>query len=1526
MSAISQYPIPSTIQDTDQFIIARESTTENFSPTLEDIRKKGFATTPIGTRYYILALNEEGEIVKFLENGLYPNIIQHAVLVDGAVVVWNAGSRLLGSALLDTSRVTISMDVNDLPEGSYHTLFVRKQSAGDLTLTFSSTIYKVGTQASGNSVILKGDPNTLFKIELTRMSGSVSIGLNVENEGTGGVGVEDGDKGDIIVSSAGLSWSIKTGAVTDEKIESVSWSKIIDVPNTLVLTSNSYTNPAWIASLAFSKITGVPDLLANNLQSVMTNGNITNVPMIIKDPTNVGSFEMKVLANGNILFTGAEGASLHCTGDIVAFSDGNGGGAGGGGGSGGHIIARNLVPFAVQPTLNFSTQFVVTNDTVNLATTIGLTAIVIGDVTGLQTALDGKSATGHTHTLSDISDMSSLTLQAVTNNGNQTTTNIRLIGSKILITNGIDREVEMYIDAGGNVIFDAGVDGNFHFAGDVVAFSGLTPPVASWWDLMPVATTTTLGGVKIDGTTITINGSGVISAVSGAPIAHTHSTADITNLSSYTGLDGRYYTETEVNSLLAGYSATGHTHTMANITDMAGDRGDITVSGVGNVTWTINNLAVTFAKIQNSAAAGRSVIGRSANSAGAFAEIATTTDGHVLRLSGTTLGFGTLAAGAFAANTVSRAALVNGSALTVIGRSANSAGAVADIAAVAASGAVLRESGSTIGFGTIATAGIANNAVTVAKIQQIVGLSVLGRSANTTGDMAAITGTDGQVFRVSGTTLGFGTILAASISNLNLQNVMAGGSVTNIPLTIENATDPTKEVTISVDINGNVILTAGTNANFHFSGDVVAFSDLTPPVGSWWDLMPVATTTTLGGVKIDGTTITISNGVISSTPSGGSGTVASGTINYVAKYTAATTVGNSIIQDNGTGVGIGVAPTANTRLYVRTAVITDAAFYADNGSNSGFTVKFASALTSIGNDFNQPLAFLTNNTEKMRIDASGNVGIGVAPLTKLHINTATNSGHLRLSGANQQGLEFRSSTDTAGILLGRGYLSDNSNNFFIYDNVAAVTRLFISPTGNVGIGTVAPNLKFEARSSVTATGAATGVVFFGSSSGDANPLGLAIGHSYDGTRYHVEMNGTRYGLSGEDIDLNEVMTIEYTGNVGIGTVSPAQKLTINSTLPYIQFSVADVAKGYIGTVNSTDALVTGSVANDYVLRTQGGNMLFSVDSGASASLRIKSDGKVGIGATPIAKLHVEGTIFSNLRSDTLDPDDNVSNNFQGYGGYWALRTSTSNQFNLDVWNGGTPRNAITVTQAGFVGINNASPSFPASRSGMSMKGYTSNGVEFILLDSADTGDVGLALVKAGANTALYNRTNGSLDLGTNNTSRLCIVAGGNIGIGTTDPNSHMAGIFGLAIVGTTAGVSVCRSSSDYWLTWIRNDNSNLEWYRVGGTNGAKMLLDPSGNLTVTAEVTAFSDRRLKKDISPYLHGLDEILKINTVNYRSINDDSKHIGVIAQDLQLIAPELVLSGGEYLSVNYSKLTMLLINAVKTLSKKVETLENR
>lgn len=77
---------------------------------------------------------------------------------------------------------------------------------------------------------------------------------------------------------------------------------------------------------------------------------------------------------------------------------------------------------------------------------------------------------------------------------------------------------------------------------------------------------------------------------------------------------------------------------------------------------------------------------------------------------------GTIVTADLADDSVTNGKLRESAALSVIGRSANSTGNPADIAAAAASGAVLREAGSVLGFGQVATAGIADGAVTAAKL------------------------------------------------------------------------------------------------------------------------------------------------------------------------------------------------------------------------------------------------------------------------------------------------------------------------------------------------------------------------------------------------------------------------------------------------------------------------------------------------------------------------------------------------------------------------------------------------------------------------------------------------------------------------------------------------------------------------------------------------------------------------------------------------------------------------------------------
>ena len=347
-----------------------------------------------------------------------------------------------------------------------------------------------------------------------------------------------------------------------------------------------------------------------------------------------------------------------------------------------------------------------------------------------------------------------------------------------------------------------------------------------------------------------------------------------------------------------------------------------------------------------------------------------------------------------------------------------------------------------------------------------------------------------------------------------------------------------------------------------------------------------------------------------------SGSVAgTGTTNYISKWSNSTNLTNSLIFDNGTSVGINTAtPSASYKLDVNGAV--NATSLLVNGVAVGGATPAGTVAGAV--QFRGATAVLAANDTKFIWDNTN---------FRLGIGTATPSESLETTG-NIKGVihKFVGQTGLAAPTGGSSSQWSNGSSSAIYYN-----------GGYVGIGTTSPQNTLQVGPDLTLQGNwpeinfnlnsvyATKYITSNSASTifqDYTNNGLAVWTAPSGTAGATASGGTRMFISG-------------TGNVGIGTTSPAQKLDVNGNLLlegyntlYVgtnlllggnQFNVSsgctycELAINYSGYSNAILNLYNGSGASKVVLNPNG-NSYFN-------------GGNVGIGTTsPGTALQVNGTV------------------------------------------------------------------------------------------------------------------------------------------------------------------------------------------------------------------------------------------------------------------------------------------------------------
>lgn len=480
---------------------------------------------------------------------------------------------------------------------------------------------------------------------------------------------------------------------------------------------------------------------------------------------------------------------------------------------------------------------------------------------------------------------------------------------------------------------------------------------------------------------------------------------------------------------------------------------------------------------------------------------------------------------------------------------------------------------------------------------------------------------------------------------------------------------------------------------------------------------------------------------------------------------------------DGVSLLLGTNRSGNRQLW-----IADSAGLAQNTSNTVIRINPNSRDIS---------AFATDGVTSKTLSLNstgGYVGIGnVSPVAPLTVgNSSDRRGYVQLRDDGTNGPVLQLYNATSGGRIYNIYSGFSASGTFDISDLTAgnISRLTITASGNVGIGTVTPQRKLH----IASANSSDGLLLDNGTTDSSNLIFHDSTQVVSGVTWNLDSANGAFRIFTEPITVvnpltsisgNERLTILPSGNVGIGTSLPLGSLDV-------------IGNQILRASSSTDQLnfapepVAGDGAKIYVVNSaQNAYQPLEIE-GSKISL---TKGNVGIGTTnPNYLLHmkaVSGAMVSFQRTDSVTPN----------GWMYAMGTSgASETFGtaIQMYNGelrfltdSTPTDTInnltqnfTMTSTGYVGIGTSAPVVP-----LDVKGW-------ILSQPSAANNAGLQIVTSGTKVATaghagwvmrgidtvapYNgNVGGSLAYeywnGVSVNQAMALTASGNVGIGTTSP-------------------------------------------------------------------------------------------------------------------------------------------------------------
>jgi hypothetical protein len=312
-------------------------------------------------------------------------------------------------------------------------------------------------------------------------------------------------------------------------------------------------------------------------------------------------------------------------------------------------------------------------------------------------------------------------------------------------------------------------------------------------------------------------------------------------------------------------------------------------------------------------------------------------------------------------------------------------------------------------------------------------------------------------------------------------------------------------------------------------------------------------------------------------------------------------------------------------------------FFADTDATAQGQIKYQHA-----GDY---MRFYTAAAEKMRIDSSGNVGIGTSsPVSLLELESATDNGltirrHATDITANDTiGISFALEEDTTPQAFTAGYVKilaeqslggsatsrDAALIFGTATDGSSAERMRIDSSGNVGIGTSSPQASQKLHIYNSAGNAEMTI-----QSADGSDAALLFGDTTDFSRGKI-----KYTSSDEMVfevnNLTERMRIDSSGNVGIGTNNPSQLLELsNGNNPCYIVQTRGSAQTILGP--------TGNLVNSECQVGTVTNSPFRIVTNNTGRLWVDEAGKVGIGTnTPSSILTISSAFTQTITAKRTD--------------------------------------------------------------------------------------------------------------------------------------------------------------------------------------------------------------------------------------------------------------------------------------------------